>query len=504
MSERSDITPDFTLSPRIIWIDAPSTSLNAQDAVDTLRSKTYGEASWDGMDNEEIFVKVSGKEELDADTDVGITIQFNDAKVAFQRDTTPTATGTVTTQDTDGITLIDSAGDFSNLEPGAWLTNFADESIGTVLRIDSNTTPAQLTLVKALEQGSDNQFDIGDSYKIWNITECELTGGNFTALDSVGANMSPALSTFGIMISKTSSASATISKLQIIKLQYMLESLRKGHQISGESWFVSSYSGNDSNRGNEDTSPFSTVTAAIAAASDGDGIFLMNDHPSGTTTWDEHVDVDKGVHIRGKGEGTIIAPTTDLNDGYKYASVYLGHKNSSLSDCAVKTGPGSVRDQRGVKIDADNVLLDNISVYDAHNIGVYLQSGDRIIIRGCRINDSDDFGIYNQFDNTPDRIILDNIYIDGGSENCLRIVKGGDVFIYGYCVFEQATKEGIDIRSTVSRLFIDDKTISGSPLNGLDDNLSANSVNWFGDYQRERNWDPSINPEVNKIIHGAR
>ena len=92
------------------------------------------------------------------------------------------------------------------------LTNFTDQSIGTVLRVDSFTSPAQLVLTEeALEQGSDNQFDISDSYKIWNVVECTLGGGNFTALDSLGVSMSAAMPTWGVMINTSKSASPTIS-----------------------------------------------------------------------------------------------------------------------------------------------------------------------------------------------------------------------------------------------------------------------------------------------------
>jgi len=73
------------------------------------------------------------------------------------------ATGTVTTADATGTTLIDSAASFlSTVAVNDYVYNETDGSFGQVSSVDSNT---QVTL-SALSGGTDNDFDISDAYSI--------------------------------------------------------------------------------------------------------------------------------------------------------------------------------------------------------------------------------------------------------------------------------------------------------------------------------------------------
>lgn len=73
------------------------------------------------------------------------------------------ATGTVTTADGTGTTLIDSAASFlSTVAVNDYVYNETDGSFGQVSSVDSNT---QVTL-SALSGGTDNDFDISDAYSI--------------------------------------------------------------------------------------------------------------------------------------------------------------------------------------------------------------------------------------------------------------------------------------------------------------------------------------------------
>ena len=73
------------------------------------------------------------------------------------------ASGTVTTADATGTTLIDSAASFlSTVAVNDYVYNETDSSYGQVSSVDSNT---QVTL-SALTGGTDNDFDISDAYSI--------------------------------------------------------------------------------------------------------------------------------------------------------------------------------------------------------------------------------------------------------------------------------------------------------------------------------------------------
>lgn len=86
MTIRSDITIDWSASPRIIEVSAPSTELTVQDLYDTLRIKA---SSVEALDKDEI-IDGSGKEVLSATELVGLTVKLLNAKVKFENRTIPT------------------------------------------------------------------------------------------------------------------------------------------------------------------------------------------------------------------------------------------------------------------------------------------------------------------------------------------------------------------------------------------------------------------------------
>lgn len=212
MSIRTDVSIDWSRSPRIIFVDAPSAELVAQDCLDTCRDF---EDKPENVDDDPLL-DATGKQPLGGGVRVGITLELQDSIVAFQQRVTSDESGTATTADTNGTMLIDSAAQFQTnaIEPGATVINFTDKSVGTVIEVVSET---ELTLY-ALEDGTDNQWEIGDEYKIFNVDQCEITGGNFTAVDDVGAETSPIMPTAFTQVVRTSSSSATLQEQA--ELQY--------------------------------------------------------------------------------------------------------------------------------------------------------------------------------------------------------------------------------------------------------------------------------------------
>lgn len=76
------------------------------------------------------------------------------------------SSGSATSADAGGQTLVDTSATFitSGVKKGHAVVNFTDQSLGTVQSVDSET---QLTM-SALADGTDNQWEIGDNYKIYN------------------------------------------------------------------------------------------------------------------------------------------------------------------------------------------------------------------------------------------------------------------------------------------------------------------------------------------------
>jgi len=229
VAERDDLIVDWTLSPRIVTIESPSDEITLQDLHDTLR---FQEAVNTSLDDTHL-IESAGKEPLGGGVLVGITSTLQNSQVAFESRTTSICSGTATSADPNGRILIDTVATFSGINVGATIMNFTDKSCASVISVDSDT---QITHYP-LDDGTENDWDIGDEYKIWNVIQCEVSGGNLVAVDSLGAGMDSIRPTAFTQIVRTSSSSATLQELA--NIQY--SSFNGGVTID----VTSSYSGTD-------------------------------------------------------------------------------------------------------------------------------------------------------------------------------------------------------------------------------------------------------------------
>ncbi|MHA2401442.1 MAG: hypothetical protein ACXADH_00505 [Candidatus Kariarchaeaceae archaeon] len=216
MATRDDLNVDYQPSPRVIEVAAPSTELTIQDLVDTLRLSE--EAFAEGLAFDKL-IDAAGKEDLGGGVLVGITANLQDAQVAFEARRTPAETGTVTTGSGAAInglqTFVDTAADFltAGIARGSLVINFTDNSIADVYEvIDANTLTT-----RALVNGTDNDYDIGDSYQVFNIIQCNISGGNLVAEDENDVQISSVVPTAFTQIVRTASSSATLSESQDIQ-----------------------------------------------------------------------------------------------------------------------------------------------------------------------------------------------------------------------------------------------------------------------------------------------
>lgn len=221
------------IDPRLVIVSAPDIEMTQQNLTNEVMDWEHFPSN---LTYERIIVP-SGKQILpDGVTRVAITNTLENAQIAFEQRTTSSSNGAVTTGDADGKILIDSSATFisDGVQPGATIINLTDESAATVLSVDSET---QLTLLFQLDDGSDNQFEVGDSYKVWNTIQCELSGGNMVSVDNAGDPIGAIFPTAFTQIIRTSSSSATLQELAAI--QY--SSFDGGVTVD----ITSSYSGTD-------------------------------------------------------------------------------------------------------------------------------------------------------------------------------------------------------------------------------------------------------------------
>jgi hypothetical protein len=195
MTTRNDITLDYTLSPRVARIAAPEVNLSLQDYVDTLR---VAESQFQGM-SYPFLINASGKEDLGDGVLVGITVQEQNLRLAFESRRTPAIDeGTVTTGSgapnlQNRYVFVDTGADFvtAGVEPGSLVINWTDRSMADVVEvIDANTIR-----MEALVNGTDNEMGLGDVYSIFNIIQVRVSAGNLTAIDDLAAAINSVLPT---------------------------------------------------------------------------------------------------------------------------------------------------------------------------------------------------------------------------------------------------------------------------------------------------------------------
>lgn len=193
-------------SPRLIKIASPTTSITVQELTDLIKGWEDEPANLSYPK----LVRTTGKEDLGGGVLVGITAELQDAQVLFEARGGSDSAGTATTPNADGNKLIDSSATFitDGIVPGDSIINLTDASVATVRRVVSETEIEHFFL----EDGTDNDWDAADSYKIWNKVACEVNGGNLVAVDANGDPALAFLPSAFTHVTRTSASSATLQE----------------------------------------------------------------------------------------------------------------------------------------------------------------------------------------------------------------------------------------------------------------------------------------------------
>ncbi|MGI9317644.1 MAG: hypothetical protein ACR2QW_09955, partial [bacterium] len=212
MTIRTDIEIDWYEDPRIANITTASNEITVQDSHDTLATiEDEGEGH-----QFPFLVSSAGKENLGGGTSVGITSTLQNVQYAPLR-TSPrvTTTDTVTTGGTNSFICSAATFQSDGVVRGDWVINWTDQSVTEVLTIISETeltvrTPSGMA-------ASSNDFAVSDVITVWEVSEFNLAGGNFVAVDDMDADLNPMFPVFGRFISKASASSATTQESQDIQ-----------------------------------------------------------------------------------------------------------------------------------------------------------------------------------------------------------------------------------------------------------------------------------------------
>jgi hypothetical protein len=201
---------DNQVQPRIISVDAPDVQITVQELLDLLRDWEDETPQADDLQ----IISAAGKEALGGSVFVGVTATLLDAQLSFEARTAELEQGTETTGGSS-IVLTDTTATFQTnlVGRGDLIINESDSSQATVVSVQSETS---LTTT-ALLGGAGNDYGIGDAYSIYDVVQCNISGGNLVAVDDVGADIDPIFPTFGTQIVRTSSSSATLQELQDIQ-----------------------------------------------------------------------------------------------------------------------------------------------------------------------------------------------------------------------------------------------------------------------------------------------
>jgi len=237
MTTRNDIAIDYTLSPRIARLAAPETNLSLQDYVDTLRvlESQFRAMSYDYL------INASGKEDLGDGVLVGITVQEQNLKLAFEARRTPAidegavTTGSGAPNAVNRYQFVDTGANFvtAGVDAGSLVLNWTDRSMADVVRvIDANTLE-----IEALVNGTDNQMQVADVYSVFNIVQVRVSAGNLTAIDDMDAALNAVLPTAFTQVVVAQASQSTIVNLASIETQLdTIEAQTTGAAIGSGVW----------------------------------------------------------------------------------------------------------------------------------------------------------------------------------------------------------------------------------------------------------------------------
>jgi hypothetical protein len=441
MAERSDVHVEWWRSPRVIVVEAPSTTISLQDLVDTIRG--LQEPILDALDDKRL-IDAGGKEELGGGSLVNITVTLQNAQLAFEQRPIVAESGVTTSgQTTDGLPgkiLTSTSSDFdaADIQPGDVAINFTDNSVATVIEKISSTQ----VKTYELQGGSDNTWESGDSFGIWHSVECNLQSGNLVAVDENGDPIPALLSTAFTTVSKESSASGTTQELEAIQYASYQNAVwvdtNATHQYAGGTEFPSGtreypvnniqnavYIGNE--KGFSELALLSNIT--LGAGDDVSDFSITGKNPTQTTLVISTAAVTNNCRINNLLVTGVLDGNATIDDcfvmgpleyiyGYIRDSIIAGkiilggNQGAAILNCYSHSDYDTTVDMGGsgndlmVRHFSGRLILENLS--GANDISVDLVSGEVDLLPTISNGTIDIRGVGTLVDNSTGTAVVDD------------------------------------------------------------------------------------------------
>lgn len=280
------------------------------------------------------------------------------------------------------------------------------------------------------------------------IESVSVTGGNLVATNDFSDN--PIKPSPFTQVSLTSSSSATIAELQIINLQYLIESARPHHSAFQSILYWNPVMGDDLFLGETPETAVATFARAQTLASDGDVIMAIVP-PNAEGVTEEKITISKSILLRGPGREFVFRPD-------------------------IGSGGGNI-----ITISAPNVGISGIRVesLDSSINHAFITTGDFTHIKECwihgpNINEGISFS-------GADNCIFENNFIISMGENGIHSTGiMNELGIIGNHIFDSA-ENGIKLEGiAITNVWIDNNQMHGSGTYGLWCSSACNKVK-FGE-----------------------
>ncbi len=126
---------------------------------------------------------------------------------------------------------------------------------------------------------------------------------------------------------------------------------------------------------------YTSIQAAIDAASDGDTVFVYDD----SSPYYEHVIVNKSINLIGEDKDSTVIDGSNLKDFFDTVSVTGDHV--SIDGFIVKNNFGDYY-QAAIKIVGDHVTVSNCKIYNNEWIGIYLFGSSYCQLSDCELHNN--------------------------------------------------------------------------------------------------------------------
>lgn len=372
MAIRNDISVNWEVSPRIITIAAPSTSILIQDLHDTVRDIEDNLPLSQEFDH---LIDSAGKESLGGGAFVGITATLQNAKLAFEARPGPSFVSCLVSG--GNLVAVDENGD--NIDP-IQVTDYTQVTISqssspTIIQAD-----ADYATLYMLESLRGRNRSVGTVY-YWNPTSGSNSNDGLSPANAVATfSQAQSLATAGagdiIFALATASGGITTSTEVISIVKAGIKVRGPGYQFQ----LVPSTSGSDTVTIGTDSVEFEGFYVKTAAGGTDNGIVVTGDNCLIKDCWVDSV-TGNGIDISSSSRTQV---DTCVVEDAGVVGINIGASTTKLN---VKQTLVSGSGTDGIKLSGsgitDNILETNLIFNNTGN-GINIDTG--VTRTGIRLN----------------------------------------------------------------------------------------------------------------------